>query len=181
MKMITYRVAPTILVTIVLSMAAHADDVGVANDTFAVTLPTGYTAFTKQVQASKSPEGDIETTTWISKAPTGEAVVVTMSDMPAAILDPQKLITSTRTSLLKSLGATLESEEARAGELPSTRLQFRSDAAFFRARFTVIEDRFYQLLYVGRSADQRTAPAVARIFESFRISEASGGQGKPQP
>ncbi|HEX6640179.1 MAG TPA: hypothetical protein VF215_03660 [Thermoanaerobaculia bacterium] len=126
------------------------------------------------MQTAKSPEGDIDTTTWVARAPTGEAIVVTMSSMPARILDPQKLITSTRASLLKTLGATLEREEARPGETPSTRLLFRSDAAFFRARFTVVDDRFYQLLYVGRSEDQRSAAAVAQIFDSFAIAGRNG-------
>lgn len=153
--------------------AVHADDAGIPNDIFNLTVPAGYAAFTKQVQTAKSPEGDIETTNWISKAPTGEAVIVTMSRMPGKILDPQKMIASTRESLLKSLGATLESEEPRAGEPDSSRLLFRSNGAWFRARFTVMDDRFYQLLYVGRSDEQRQAPAVGQMFESFRIANAA--------
>ncbi|HYC89085.1 MAG TPA: hypothetical protein VEO54_07730 [Thermoanaerobaculia bacterium] len=149
---------------------AHADNAPVAGDGFTVALPSGYAAFTKQVQTTKAPEGEIETTNWISKAPTGEAVVVTSSRLPGKILDPQKLITSTRESLLKSLNATLESEEPRPGDLPSTRMLFRSDAAFFRARFTVVEDRLYQLLYVGRSEEQRAAPAVSGMFDSFHVT-----------
>lgn len=151
---------------------AFADDAASAHEPFSLSLPAGYGAFTQQVQTAKSPEGDIVTTNWIAKAPTGEAVVVTMSSMPAKILDPQKFIASTRASLLKSLNATLESESAREGAVPSTRLLFRSDSAFFRARFTVIDDRFYQLLYIGRSEEQRTAQPVARIFESFTIADA---------
>lgn len=153
--------------------ALYAEDPRIPSDVFNLTVPEAYGAFTKQVQTTKSPEGDIETTNWISKAPTGEAVIVTMSRMPGRILDPQKLIASTRESLLKSLGATLESEEPRPGELPSSRLLFRSDAAWFRARFTVNEERFYQLLYVGRSADQRSSPGVGAIFDSFRLVDAA--------
>ncbi|HEX7807550.1 MAG TPA: hypothetical protein VF608_02455 [Thermoanaerobaculia bacterium] len=167
MKLMTYRAA-TALVVFLFGAAAYSNGATVPS-TFIMNLPEGYTGFSQQVQSTKSPEGDIRTTTWISKAPTGEAIVVTMSEMPGKILDPQKLITSTRASLLRTLGATLETEEARSGELPSARLQFRSDAAFFRARFTVVDDRLYQLLYVGRSTEQRTAPSVGQMFESFRI------------
>lgn len=173
MNLLKYRPAATVVVAILFAAATYADDASSPNNEFRLTLPPGYAAFTRQVQTTKSPEGNIETTSWVSKAPTGEAIVVTMSAMPARILDPQKLITSTRTSLLANLGATLEAEEPRAGE-PSTHLQFRSKAAFFRARLTVIDQRLYQLLYVGRSAEQRTAPAVGQIFESFRISNAPG-------
>jgi hypothetical protein len=159
---------------------AHAGDAPVASDGFTVSLPSGYAAFTKQVQTAKAPEGEIETTNWISRAPTGEAVVVTSSKLPGKILNPQKLITSTRVSLLKSLNATLESEEPRPGDLPSTRMLFRSDAAFFRARFTVVDDRLYQVLYVGRSEEQRAAPAVSAVFDSFKVAAMqpaqSGGQ-----
>ncbi|HYI12278.1 MAG TPA: hypothetical protein VEK57_24710 [Thermoanaerobaculia bacterium] len=52
---------------------------------------------------------------------------------------------------------------------------FRSDAAYFRARFTVIDDRLFQLLYVGRSEEQRAAPAVSGMFDSFNVA-AGGGQ-----
>lgn len=162
-------------------VAAHAEDARIPNDVFNLTVPNGYGAFTKQVQTTKSPEGDIETTNWISKAPTGEAVIVTMSRMPGKILDAQKLIASTRESLLQSLGATLESEEARAGELPSSGLLFHSDAAWFRGRFTVADDRFYQLLYIGRSADQRSAPHVGAMFDSFRLVDPAPAMAAAPP
>src|SRR5688500_8688861 len=127
-----------------------------AAEEFQVVLPAGYGEFTRQVQTVQSPDGDIQTTNWVSRSPAGGAVVVTMSQMPGKILDPQKLMTSTRDSLLKSLGATLESAEEREGSLPSERLYFRNGAAFFRSRFVVDNDRFYQLLYMSRAADERT-------------------------
>lgn len=156
--------ALALAVTMLAGSAAHADDAPVPNEPFKLTLPSSYGAFTKQQQTSKSPEGDIETTNWIAKASTGEAVIVTMSKMPAKIADEEKLAASTRESLLKSLGATVEAES------PGT-LLFRSSAAVFRARFTVVEDRFYQLLYVGRSDEQRNAAEVTQLFESFAIAE----------
>lgn len=150
------------LLAAMLGVAALADDASTPNDVFTLTLPSGYAAFTRQVLTSESPEGEIETTNWVSKAPTGEAVVVTMSRMPKKILDPQKLIASTRESLLKSLGATLESEDP---------LLFNAKGTFLRAQLTVVEDRVYQLLYVGRSAEQRGAQAVGAMFQEFRIAQ----------
>lgn len=173
----TYRTVIFAVLLMVAAAGAHADD---ANDVFTMTLPPGYTEFTKQVQTTKAPEGEIETTNWISKAPTGEAVVVTSSRMPGKILDPEKMIASTRTSLLASLNATLESEEPRQGDVPSTRMLFRSDAAYFRGRLTVVDDRLYQLLYVGRSEDQRAASAVGEMFNSFRLTVATGPQSRGQ-
>lgn len=137
---------------------------------FSITLPTGFGAFDRQAKNVESPEGTIETTTWVSKSPTGEAVVITVSRMPAKILSPEKLFSGTRDSLLKSLGATLESEEAIDGEMPGTRLVFRSKGAFLRTRLLVRDDRFFQVLYVGRTEEQRSLPSVTQMFESFRVT-----------
>jgi hypothetical protein len=153
--------------------AAEPDGVSVQKGAFAITVPPTYGPFVKQVQKTGSPDGEIETTNWVSKAPTGEALIVTMSRMPAKILDPQKLFATARASLLKTLAATLESETPRPGDAGSVRLLFHSDLAFFRARFTVEGDRFYELLYVGRSADQRSAPAVGHLFDSFQIQSSA--------
>ena len=153
----------TVLMTLSLvalfALSASAQDAPA--EPFTLALPEGYAAFTKQVQTADSPEGKIETTNWVSKAPTGEAVVVTLSRMPAKILDAEKLVDSTRQSLLKALGATAENDANL----------FRSNAAFFRTHFVVDEDRFFQLLYVGRSEEQRGNPAVATLFDSFKVAE----------
>jgi len=165
------RLFAILFLTVLPGLAVlHAEDAATVSRPFTITLPPAYGEFTKKVQTASSPEGTIETSNWIARASTGEAVIVSMSDLPAQILDPQKLITSTRASLLQNLGATLEREEPRGEVPPSVRLLFRSDAALFRARFTVVDDRFYQLLYIGRSEEQRTAPAVSQIFDSFRIT-----------
>lgn len=175
-RFITHRAVSFTILLMIAGAGAYADDAPGAKDGFTVSLPAGYSEFTKQVQTAKAPEGNIETTTWISKAPTGEAAVVTSSKLPGKILDPQKLITSTRASLLASLNARLESEEPRPGDLPSTRMLFRSDAAYFRARFTVVDDRLYQLLYIGRSEEQRAATTVNRMFDSFNVAAMPAAQ-----
>jgi len=176
----TYRAVSLAVLLTVAGAGAHADNAPAANDVFTVALPSGYTEFQKQVQTTKAPEGEIETTNWISKAPTGEAVVVTSSRMPGKILDPEKMIASTRDSLLKSLNATLESQEPRPGDVPSARMLFRSDAGWFRGRLIVVDDRLYQLLYVGRSEEQRAAPAVGEMFESFRLTATPTAAGSSQ-
>lgn len=149
------------------AVAANAQE---AENPFTVKLPEGYAAFTTKLQTVPSPDGEIRATNWISKAPTGEAIIVTMSQMPGRILDAEKMMGSTRDSLLKSLSATLESEQKREGELPAVRLLFKTPNAFFRSRLMVDDDRLYQILYVGRSEEQRSAPQVAGIFESFALT-----------
>jgi hypothetical protein len=165
-----------VMAALVLGAAAFADEAAtdVQNDAFSIRLPARFAAFTAQAQTAKAEEGTIETTNWVSKAPTGEAVVVTVSKMPGKILDPDKLMTSTRETLLKSLNATLENEEKIAGDLPATNLTFRSaSAAFLRSRLVVDGDRLVQVLYVGRSEEQRAANAVGQLFDSFKIASAA--------
>lgn len=164
---------------VVLAGATHvAAAQHVEDGAFSITLPEGYAAFTKQEQSVNSPDGEIKATNWISKAPTGEAVVVTMSRMPGKILSPMAMIDSTRDSLLKTLSATLESEKKNEASNESL-LFFKSAGAVFESRLLVDEDRLFQVLYVGRSEEQRNAPAVTQLFESFDIAEAAPAAAAP--
>lgn len=141
-----------------------------AAEPFNITLPTGFGSWTSQTQSANSPDGKIETTTWVSKSPTGEAVVVTMSKMPKKILDPTKLFSSTRDALLKSTNSTLDAEEKLTGTPASEKLTFHSNSgAYLRSRLIAADDRFFQVLYVGRNAEQRDNPSVGSMFESFTI------------
>jgi hypothetical protein len=149
-------------------LASVAGAEQVTNDAFGINLPTGFGAFTKQAQPVDAKK--IETTNWISKSPTGEAVVVTVSKLPGKILDPTKMMASTRDGLIKSLNATIESDEKAAGDMPSEHLTFHNAQAFLRSRLVVDNDRLVQLLYVGRSADQRALPGVAEMFNSFHVN-----------
>jgi hypothetical protein len=137
-------------------------------DPFSVNLPAGFSPFTKSSQVADSKDGKITTTNWVAKSPDGQAVVVSVSKMPGKILDPAKLVNSTRDGLVKSLHATMDSEETTADTPPVTRLLLHSDAAWVRARLVVVGDTLYQLVYVGHSADQRVAPAVAQMFDTFK-------------
>lgn len=163
----------TVAFAFVSTLALAADPTPVSNGSFEITLPAGFAAFEEKTQSSKGEEGTIETHNWISKAPTGEAIVVTVSTMPGKILDPEKLMNSTRDSLLKSLNATVERQEKIEGDVPATRIFFKSAGAtpvFLRARMAVRGDRMYQVLYVGRSEEQRSSAAVAGAFDSFRLA-----------
>jgi len=140
----------------------------ISGDTFHLALPAQFGAAVK----STTTKDNIQTDTWVSKAPSGEAVVVSVSKMPAKIADPTKLIDSTRDSLLQSVKGTLESDQAITGALPARSVVFRSGMAFLRSRLTVDGDRLYDVLYVGRSEEQRNAPGVGQVFDSFQITPA---------
>jgi hypothetical protein len=164
----------TAAVAVALAAMPMAAQTTIEKDSFGITLPAGFGEFTKQVQKTESPEGTVETTNWVSRdAQSGQAVVVTVSKMPGKILDPDKMIDSTRDSLLKSLKASIESEQDITGEMPSTLIQFRSDAAVLQSKLLVDEDRLFQVLYVGRTPEQRSAPAVGQLFSSFRVVPAT--------
>ncbi|HEX3583826.1 MAG TPA: hypothetical protein VH087_18820 [Thermoanaerobaculia bacterium] len=155
--------ALALLASLLLAGAATAGPV--STDLFAVTLPDAYAA---PVMSTATQNG-IATSTWIAKAPTGEAVVVSVSTMPGKIEDPAKLMDSTRDSLLKSVKGTLDSEQTPTGALPSRDLLFKSGTAFLRSRLVVSGNKLYQLLYVGRTQAEREAPAVAQMFDTFTV------------
>jgi hypothetical protein len=144
----------------------------VTNDAFSITLPAGYTAFTNQTKSADSPEGKVDTTTWVAKSTAGQAVIVAMTKMPGRILDPDKMIGSTRDALVKSLNATVENEEKLPGDLKAENLLFKSNSApiFARARLIVAGDRQYQLIFIGHADAERTDPAVGAMFDSFQAT-----------
>ncbi|MGZ5444542.1 MAG: hypothetical protein ACXW5U_22135 [Thermoanaerobaculia bacterium] len=154
---------------VLLAVAVNAAPV--KTDAFSIILPEGFGEFATQAQKTDSPEGKIDTTNWISKAPTGEAVVVTVSTMPAPITDAGKAMDGMRESLLKSLNATLESEE-KIDEGRAANLLFKSGGAFLRSKLVVDGNRMMQVLYVGRSEEQRGAATVGAIFQSFQVETA---------
>lgn len=157
------HIALVLLASLLLAVAAFAGPV--STDFFSVTLPDAYAA---PVMSTATQNG-IATSTWIAKAPTGEAVVISVSTMPGKIEDPAKLIDSTRDSLLKSVKGTLDSEQNLTGALPGRDLLFKSGTAFLRSRLIVNGDKLYQLLYVGRTQAERDAPAVGQMFDTFTV------------
>jgi hypothetical protein len=154
------------LAAILLATAAFAAE------PFTVTLPTGFGAWTSQTQSAATPDGKkTEVTTWVSKSPTGEAIVVSMSKMPGKVADPAKLFASTRDALLKSVNGTLDSEEKLNTTPPSEKFTFHSGAnVFLRSRLIAADDKLFQVLYVGHSTDQRDNPSVTAMLDSFAIA-----------
>lgn len=157
----------------------------VSNDAFSITLPAGFTAFTSQTKSADSKEGKIDTTTWVAKSSTGQIVIVAMTKMPGRILDPDKMMASTRDALLKSLNATVESEEKIPGSLPAEKLVFKSNTAqpvYVRTNIIVAGDRQYQVIFIGHSDAERTVPAVASMFDSFQaVTQTAQTSSAPAP
>ena len=108
-------------------------------------------------------------------------MVVSVSKMPAKVVDTAKLLDSTRDSLLKSVNGTIENEQNVPGDAPARNLTFRSGAAFLRARLAISGDRLYDVLYVGRSEDQRALPSIGQIFDSFQIAAPPAAQPTAAP
>lgn len=162
-----------ITATLLLTTASVAQAAEVKNEAFSLTLPAGFSDFAKQEKTTESENGPITTATYVSQQPqTKEAIVVTVSTMPKKISDPAKFIASTRDSLIGSLKAKLEDENKGTAENSSV-LNFRTETAqpvFLRSSLQVEDNRFYQVLYVGRTEEQRNAAGTAQAFSSFVIA-----------
>ena len=79
MKLVTRHFAVAAAAAMFLFGAVQAR----ADEPFSITLPTGFGEFATQAQTVDAPDGKIETTNWITKSPSGEAIVITVSKMPA--------------------------------------------------------------------------------------------------
>ena len=153
----------------VLTAAAAS---GAETAVFSVTLPGGFPEFQQtRSQSAEVPQGKIETTNWVSRSPKGEAVVVTVSRMPGKLGTPASLLSGTRDSLMKAFNASLEKELNLPGSYPATSLTFKANSSplFYRAKLMVVGNTIYQILYAGRSAEQRSAAPVGRVFDTFLI------------
>ncbi|HUJ15424.1 MAG TPA: hypothetical protein VL284_16680 [Thermoanaerobaculia bacterium] len=169
------KIAKLIVVVGLAAAAAFAaEPTQVQNDQFSMTLPTGFGDFAKQTQTVSSPDGKkTEVTTYVSKSPTGEVAVVSVSKMPGKVDDADKLFASTRDALLKTTNGTLDKEEKLPGSNPGERLWFHSsNGAFLRSRLLVVGDTLYNVLYVGHSEEQRNNPAVASMLDTFMPANA---------
>lgn len=164
------RIWLTAAAALLIAVAAGADQV--TNDAFSVNLPTGFGEFKKETKTVQAKEGKIETNNWISKSPTGEAVIVTVSKMPGKILNPTEMIDGTRDRLLKDLNATVDNERPLPGETHGKLITFHGSNVFLTSQLAVNNDTLYQLLYVGRTADQRSNPSVNDMFQSFHVNVA---------
>lgn len=181
-KLIRHAIATAAATTLLAGIALAAEPTKVTNDAFSITLPGGFTAFTSQTKTADSKDGKVETTNWVAKSDAGQAVIVAMTKMPAKILAPQKMMDSTRDALLKSLNATIETETKIAGDIPAESLLFKNSGVspvFVRGEFLVSVDKLYQILYVARSEQQRSDPAVAAMFDSFKATSQVAQAGQP--
>jgi len=170
------RIVLMVAAALLIAVAAGAEQV--SNDAFSVTLPAGFGEFKKEAKTVEGKEGKIETTNWVSKAPTGEAVVVTISKMSGKILNPTQMIDGTRDALLKSLNATIDNETKLSGDMPAKLITFHSASVWLSSQLAVNRDILYQLLYVGRTAEQRSAPAVNDMFQSFHVNTPAQAAAK---
>jgi hypothetical protein len=160
------------------TFAFSASAAEVHTQAFTIDLPHDFPAFEKKNDVQKAGDGNIETTTWISRSPsTAEAVVIAVSTMPGKILDPQKLFDKTRDALLASLKGTLENDESSSQAVPARRLLMRTPNAFIRARLMTTGARLYQILYVARASEHRSSPEVSNMFASLHLDDSAAPAG----
>jgi hypothetical protein len=163
----------TLALAMMSSFAFASDADKLETDDFVVELPAGYSKPAKQEQTIPSESGPIRQVTYVAKNDTGSAVVVTYSIMTGKILDPAAMMKSGRDSLIKSLNAKVDSEQATqiAGR-PSLRLSYSAAEPrpiFARTDFVVHDDKMYQIIFLGASQEERQNAAIARIFDSFKV------------
>ena len=149
----------------------------VDRESFSITLPTGFGEFARQQQTVKSQSGDIQQVTYVSKGVGGNAVIVTYGTMSGKILEPATMMGSGRDSLVKSLGAKLESEkQLEIDGKPALSIMFTAEKPrpiFARTDLVVAGPRMYQVIFLGSSADALWHESTEQMFSSFDIKEAA--------
>jgi hypothetical protein len=177
MKAFSKRVAVAAsLLTLILAAAALAQT-PVQQDSFSITLPAGFGEFARQEQTVKSQNGDIKQVTYVSKGLQGNAVIVTHGTMTGKILDPAAMMGSGRDSLVKSLGAKLESEkQLEIDGKPALSIAFTAEKPrpiFARTDLVVAGPRMYQIIFLGSSAEALANDSTQVMFSSFDVNESA--------
>jgi len=152
--------------------AIAAEPTPVQNDAFSLTLPTGFGQFAKTTQSVPSKNGKkTDVTTWISDSPTGEKIIVVQSVLPGKVDDASKLFSSARDGMVNGQHLTLDNDQ-KVNDTTEM-LNFHGGTKFLRSRFVLVGgDHFYQVFYLGNSADQRDNPTVSAMFDSFTPANA---------
>lgn len=161
--------AATLLVLIPVSMfAGHIE-----KTSFTIDMPDYFGEFAKQEQKIQSADGPIIQTTYVAKAPSGEAVIVTYGAMSGKILNPDAMIDSARDSLMKSLKTSVNTENKFQSDGRPARTVFYSASAprpmFGRTDFVIDGKRMFQVIYVGGAKEGLEAQATNDMFSSFHV------------
>lgn len=179
-RVFTLFVAAAVALTFTAAGARAEMGETVTTDGFSLQLPAGFSAFAKQEQKVETPSGPVNQVTYVSKLPTGQACIITYGEMSGPILDPKAMMTSGRDSLLKSLGATMESEKEFEAE-GNKGMSFVYSAStprpiFARTDMLVQGARMYQVIYLGFTAEERNSEDVAALFSSFKLTPQAAAQ-----
>lgn len=166
---------PWIALVFTLSLATVAQAGQVKGDAFSVTLPDGFADPQQQKQTVQSPSGPISVVTYISKANDGSAVILGYSEFSGVITDAPATLASGRDSLLKSLGATANSERAvEVSGHPARTFNYSATSPrtiFGRTDLVVVGPRMYQLIYLGFTQDGLQKADVQSMFSTFKVKD----------
>jgi len=145
----------------------------VDTDRFHVDFPDWCGKVAKKEQDVDSPSGPIHQVTYVGKATSGAACIVTFSELKATINDPSAMMQSGRDSLIGSLKAKLESEKnlTIAGQPGMSILYSATEPRpiFARTDLIVRDHRMYQLIFLGYTQEQRQQAEASSFFSSFRL------------
>ena len=139
---------------------------------FTVQLPPNCTGAKKQVQNIDSPSGPIVNVTYVAQGSDG-ICIVGYSELTGPITEPETMIDSGRDSLMQELSTIVEMEEgADSTDKVERTIRYSGGATrplFGRTDFVVVDDRLYQVVFIGFSVDSRTAAEETAFFDSFDV------------
>lgn len=175
------RLTRLFAVTLLLLLPAAAFAGHVDQTSFSIDLPSYFSDFTKQEQKIQSADGPITQTTFVAKAPSGEAVIVTYGAISGKILNPDAMIDGARDSLMKSLKTTVTTENKFESDGRPARTVFYSATEprplFGRTDFVIDGKRMFQVIYVAGAKDGLEAKTTTEMFQSFHVkSETASTQ-----
>ena len=149
----------------------------VKEDSFAIVLPDGFQQFAKQTQ------NGAKVTTYVSKNEKGEIVIVSHALM-APTEDLDAYLAKEKNSLVKSLKATLESEQAiEIDGQKGISFNYAIQGArpmFGRTDMVVANPRLYQVIYLTAEQASVGGANVVEMFSSFDLNEEAIAAAMPE-
>jgi len=168
------KIAALVAGATLLSGAAVAETV--RNDEFRLTFPNWCGGVQKQEQKVGTPSGDqLNVVTYKAAAENGAPCILSYSEFPGVITDPESTMDNGRDEFLRSLGipAKIENQkDVKVNGQPGLSFRFSADQPrpiFGRTDLVVSGNRLYHLIFVGFSAEQRTEAESSEFFRSFFV------------
>ncbi|MDX1584045.1 MAG: hypothetical protein R3338_10650 [Thermoanaerobaculia bacterium] len=162
-----------LLGAVLLLIIPVASAESVSEEEFSIDLPSWCGQATKQEQQIESPSGPIDVVTYLAKGDDGAACIVTYSELSGPITDSAGTIESSRDSLLQQLNVDVEGEkDIKVSGFEGRSINFMTAdprPIFGRTDLVVADDRLYQVIYIGFTAEARDKIQDSSLFTSLEI------------